>query len=263
MLYTCILTLWVEQDLHLQQRAGEHLDEVLYSQQTEHLSKREVSQWKLPYPWPLANNGLIYAMELERPPRCRQRHLIQDVVNIALQRQRGRSGCSDGPVQLRQETSAGMHERHGRDQTQSLGHVEGVPRWVVAASPAGRRWGGRRVGIDLIQIAGERVHAGGGGGWGGGRRVPRGVFCVVHLVKGLHGRANLWTGHLLVEGVNKAVCPRAVLLCDDEGVEPWFPLVCLCPEWQAFGHTQLQGRTAKNRRQQLVIQYWNKTLILW
>lgn len=56
------------------------------------------------------------------------------------------------------------------------------------------------------------------------------MFCVVHLVEGLHGRADLWAGHLLVKGVDEAVGPRAILLCDDEGVELRIPLVHLRPE---------------------------------
>lgn len=56
------------------------------------------------------------------------------------------------------------------------------------------------------------------------------MFRVVHLVEGLHGRADLWTGDLLVKGVDETVGPRAVLLCDDEGVELWVPLVRLRPE---------------------------------
>lgn len=59
----------------------------------------------------------------------------------------------------------------------------------------------------------------------------------MHLVEGLHGRADLWAGHLLVEGVDEAVGPRAVLLCDDEGVELWITLVSLRPEREPFRHT--------------------------
>lgn len=66
------------------------------------------------------------------------------------------------------------------------------------------------------------------------------MLCIVHLVEGLHGRADLWACHLLVEGVDEAVGSRAVLFCDDERVELWIPLVCLRSERQSFGHTQLQ-----------------------
>lgn len=56
------------------------------------------------------------------------------------------------------------------------------------------------------------------------------MLCIVHLVEGLHGGANLWAGHLLIEGVDKTVGSRAILLCDDKGVELGIPPVCLCPE---------------------------------
>lgn len=70
------------------------------------------------------------------------------------------------------------------------------------------------------------------------------MFCrVVHLVQRLHGRADLRAGHLLIEGVDEAVGPRAVLPGDDEGVEVRLPWLRLRPERQAFGQTELnEGR---------------------
>lgn len=75
------------------------------------------------------------------------------------------------------------------------------------------------------------------------------MLCIVHLVEGLHGRADLRTGHLFVEGVDEAVGPRSILLSNDKGMELWITLVCLCPERQAFRHTQLQGERGGNKSQ--------------
>lgn len=65
------------------------------------------------------------------------------------------------------------------------------------------------------------------------------LLCVVHVVKGLHGTADLLTGHLLKEGEGKAISPRAILSGYDVGVELWLPRINLRPERQAFGHTEL------------------------
>ena len=78
--------------------------------------------------------------------------------------------------------------------------------------------------------------------WGGGGRVQDVVLLgVVHVVEGLHGAADLLAGHLLIEGVDKAVGAGAILPGDDEGVELGLAQVRLRPERQAFGHAQLRG----------------------
>ena len=56
------------------------------------------------------------------------------------------------------------------------------------------------------------------------------MLCIVHLVEGLHGGADLRAGYLLIEGVDEAIGSRAVLLGDDEGVKLRISLVRLCPE---------------------------------
>lgn len=71
----------------------------------------------------------------------------------------------------------------------------------------------------------------------------------MHLVEGLHGRADLRRRHLLVEGVDEAVGARAVLPRDQEGVELGLAVVCLCPERQAFGHTELRRERGRGERQ--------------
>lgn len=53
------------------------------------------------------------------------------------------------------------------------------------------------------------------------------MLCIVHLIEGLHGRADLRTGHLLIEGVDETVGSRAILLGDDEGMELGLTLVRL------------------------------------
>lgn len=65
------------------------------------------------------------------------------------------------------------------------------------------------------------------------------LFCIVHVIECLHGTADLFAGHLLKEGEGKAVGSGAVLSRDDEGVELWIAGVGLCPERQAFWHTEL------------------------
>lgn len=65
---------------------------------------------------------------------------------------------------------------------------------------------------------------------------------VVHVIKGLHGAADLLAGHLLEEGEGKAVSPRAILSSDDEGVELRLPGVHLRPESQTLWHTELGGK---------------------
>lgn len=58
-------------------------------------------------------------------------------------------------MQLGQEAAAGVHEGQRRHQAQRLRHVEGVTGRVVAAGGQGRG-----VAIALVQVAGQRVHAG-------------------------------------------------------------------------------------------------------
>lgn len=88
------------------------------------------------------------------------------------------------------------------------------------------------------------------------------MLCIVHLVESLHGGADLWAGHLLVEGVDEAVGARAILLRDDEGVELWITLVCLRPERQAFRHAQLRGEVREESVIMLkqIIQFHIKTI---
>lgn len=65
------------------------------------------------------------------------------------------------------------------------------------------------------------------------------LLCIVHVVKSLHGAADLLTGHLLEEGEGEAVGPRAILSGDDKGVKLRLPRVDLRPECQTFWHTEL------------------------
>lgn len=75
----------------------------------------------------------------------------------------------------------------------------------------------------------------------------RGVLLsMVHLVQSLHGRANLSAGHLLIEGVDKAVGARAILPRDKKRMETRGQAVSLSEERKAFRHAQL-GRKKKNK----------------
>lgn len=76
--------------------------------------------------------------------------------------------------------------------------------------------------------------------WGGGSVQDIILLCVVHVVKSLHGTADLLTGHLLEEGEGKAIGPRAILSGDDKRVELRLPRVHLRPERQTLWHTELQ-----------------------
>lgn len=65
----------------------------------------------------------------------------------------------------------------------------------------------------------------------------------MHLVERLHGCADLLARDLLIEREHKPVCTRAIFSGDDERMELWISVICLCPERQPFGHTQLKKRT--------------------
>lgn len=70
---------------------------------------------------------------------------------------------------------------------------------------------------------------------------------MVHLTECLHGSDNLRTGHLLVEGVNKAVGTRAIVERNRKGVKLRIESVCLSAKGQPSGHAELEDRGEKTR----------------
>lgn len=66
------------------------------------------------------------------------------------------------------------------------------------------------------------------------------MLYMMHLGERLHGSDDLSTGHLLIEGVDKAVGAYAVVSSNSEGMEPRFKSVCLRAEGQAPRHTKLR-----------------------
>lgn len=271
-----LLTLWVEKYLHLEQGAGEQLKNILYPQQIKHLTDGKVKEWQLRCARPLAHHRPIDTWEFEGTPGGWQGHLIEDVVDIALQWEGRGLGGRDGLVKLLQHLPAGLREGHWCYQADALWHVQRVTTDVirVEALQAGN---GRccmehrtRLGVLVSQVLESR--------WRGGSVQDVVLLCVVHVVKGLHGTADLLTGHLLKEGEGKAVSPRAVLSGDDEGVELRLPRINLCPERQTLWHTELwedrhqttSGRgsfISYNRASFLSFipcyYYWSKNELLW
>lgn len=165
-----MLTLRVKQDLCLQKGTGECFHHVVHTQQREGISKGILPQWELPWPRTLAHNGSLHPMELQRPARRRQGHLIQNIMDVAFQRQgRGCVRCH-GLVQLRQKLSSGLKEGEGCEETKGFRHKQGVSSRIKAAGTA--LTGGharQRLCVRLIQAAHKRVHARGGGRGGRGR----------------------------------------------------------------------------------------------
>lgn len=139
-------------------------------------------------------------------------------------------------MKLLQHLPAGLGEGHGRYQADALGHVQRVTTDVIGveALQARDRGSGEKHGTRQVvsQVLGSLR--------GGGSVQDVVLLGVVHVVKGLHGTADLLAGHLLVEGEGKAVRPRAVLSGDDEGVELRLQGIKLRAERQALWHTQLR-----------------------
>lgn len=125
------LTLRVKQNLHFEQDTGEELHQVLDAQQAKSICQREVCQWELRCSGPLTHDGLVDAVELQGASGRRERDFIEHVVHVAFQRQRRWREGDDGPVQLRQEAAACVHEGHGRDQTQRFRDVQRVSLGII------------------------------------------------------------------------------------------------------------------------------------
>lgn len=230
----------VQEDLHLQQHTGENLDQVLQTQQLEDLPQRVVREWQLVGPRSLANDGLVNPIKLQRPARGRQGHLVQDVVDVALQGQRRRLLGGDRLVELDQELLAGLHEGQRGDEAYAFGDVQRVPADVVGVVPLEL---GEGSGITLVDAAGQGVHA------AGGRGADAAVLLrVVHLVQRLHGCADLLACDLLIEREHKPVRTRAIFSGDYERMQLRISVISLRPERQPFGHTQLRKRKKKQIR---------------
>lgn len=218
------------------------MDQVLQAQQLKDLPQRVVRERQLAGPRSLADDGLINPIKLERPPWGWQGHLVEDVVDVALQGQRWWLLGGHCLVELDQELLAGLHEGQRGNEAYALGDIERVPADVIGVVVLEL---GEGRGITLINAAGQGVHAA-----GGGRTDTAILLCIVHLVQCLHGCADLLAGDLLVEGEHKAVGAGAILPGDDERVQLWVPVICLRPEGQPLGHTQL--RKEKRNRQSYI-----------
>lgn len=79
------LTMRVKQDLGLQQSTGQGFHHIVHTQQREGFSQRILPEGELSRPGPLAQDGSLHPVELQRPARRWQRHLIQNIVDVALQ----------------------------------------------------------------------------------------------------------------------------------------------------------------------------------
>lgn len=82
-----VLTMGVKQNLSLQQSAGQCFHHVVHTQQREGFSQGILPERELSGPGPLAQDGSLHPVELQRPARRWQRHLIQNIVDVALQRE--------------------------------------------------------------------------------------------------------------------------------------------------------------------------------
>lgn len=116
-------TLRVKQDLCLQKCAGQKFQHVVYTQQGEGFSERILPHGELPWPGSLAHNGPLHPVEPQRPSRRRQRHLVQDVVDVALQREGRRAVGGHGLVQLGEELPRGVKERERREEAEGFRHI--------------------------------------------------------------------------------------------------------------------------------------------
>lgn len=68
------------------------------------------------------------------------------------------------------------------------------------------------------------------------------VLHVVHLRESLHGGDDLGTGHLFIEGVDKAVRARAIIKRYGERVKLRIKPVCLRAERKTSRHAELRRR---------------------
>lgn len=81
------LTMRVKQDLSLQESAGQCFHHIVHTQQREGFTQRILAQRELSGSGPLAQDGSLHPVELQRPARRWQRHLIQNIVDVTLQRE--------------------------------------------------------------------------------------------------------------------------------------------------------------------------------
>lgn len=125
------LTLGVEKYLHLEQGAGEELENVLYPQQIKHFTDGKFKEWQLGCARPLADDRPVDTREFEGSPGRWEGDLIEDVVNVGLQWEGRGLGRRDGLMELLQHLPAGLREGHGCDQADAFGHVQRVATDVV------------------------------------------------------------------------------------------------------------------------------------
>lgn len=143
-------------------------------------------------------------------------------------------------MKLLQHLPAGLGKGHGCYQADALRHIQRVATDVIRVETLQAGDGGRsveygpRLGVMVSLLVGST--------WGGGSVQDVVLLCIVHVVKSLHGTADLLTGHLLEEGEGEAVGPRAVLSGDDKGVKLWLPRVNLRPEGQTLWHAELREK---------------------
>lgn len=126
----CSLTLRVKQDLCLQKHAGKQFHHVVYPQQGEGFSEGKLPHGELPRPGPLAHYRPLHPVEPERPSRRRQRHLVQNVMDVALQREGWRAVGCHSLVQLGEKLARGVQEGERREEAERFRHIQGVPRWI-------------------------------------------------------------------------------------------------------------------------------------
>lgn len=81
------LTMRVKQDLSLQEGTGQCFHHIVHAQQGEGFPQRILPEGQLSGSGPLAQDGALHTVELQRPARRWQRHLIQNIVDVALQRE--------------------------------------------------------------------------------------------------------------------------------------------------------------------------------
>lgn len=79
------LTVRVKQDLGLQESTGQCFHHVVHTQQREGLSQGILPEGELSRAGPLAQDGSLHSVELQRPARRWQGHLIQNIVDVAFQ----------------------------------------------------------------------------------------------------------------------------------------------------------------------------------
>ena len=214
----------------LQENTCEQLDHTVHPQQCEEFSQREVKQGQLlDGARPLDHNAVCQRTgEPHTAAWLRHRHLVQEVVHIALNAKLARAGGRHQSVQPCQELMCRIHIGQLTYQSYALADMQRILGGVIVALSSSLVVGGQlevaRQGPGVVPHATPPPAA--------ARQL-----CEVHGLESLHGRADLPVANFLIEHVAEPVAASSILPSYHKAVELRLKRMLLRaelqPVWQA------------------------------